>query len=107
VSIQGINKTYHIDSHVAADGVTYRHSVTIDSSGLSTVLRNQHAMFADAAETQPLRKSEVSIAPEDAVLLAALAIQEGIIPDDLVLAIVSVAQAHMDELAKRHVPPKK
>ena len=98
-----VSSKYHIETTVH-DGVEYEHHVEIGTSSWddSVTLRNR---WDKNGHFNPHSSSELTV--DDTMLMACVAIQEGLVDAETIMAIQSVINKQLHEVAQQFVPPKK
>ena len=101
-----VSKSYHIETIRSDDGQTvHEHIVEIGTSSWDDNVMAIRNRWDTNGRFSPHSSSEVT--PEDALLLAAVAIMEGLVSADVVIALQGVINTHAAEAAVRAFPNKR
>ena len=101
-----VSKSYHIETIRSDDGQTvHEHIVEIGTSSWDDKVMAIRNRWDTNGRFSPHSSSEVT--PEDALLLAAVAIMEGMVSADVVIALQGVINTHATEAAIRAFPNKR
>ena len=101
-----VSKSYHIETIRSDDGQTvHEHIVEIGTSSWDDKLMAIRNRWDTNGRFSPHSSSEVT--PEDALLLAAVAIMEGMVSADVIIALQGVINTHAAEAALRNFHHKR
>ena len=96
-----VSHSYHIET-VTDGGDTCVHTVEIGTSSWSDSVASIRNRWDRAGRFNPHCSSELSI--DDALLLASVAIQEGLVDAGTIMALQSVINKHLGAALKPRIP---
>ena len=100
-----VNKQYHIKTIRSDDKQTvHEHIVEIGTSSWDKNVVSIRNRWDTNGRFSPRSSSEV--APEDAVLIASIAIMEGLVSADMTVALQGVLNSHFTEISQKLLPAK-
>ena len=101
-----VSKSYHIETIRSDDGQTvHEHIVEIGTSSWDDKVMAIRNRWDTNGRFSPRSSSEVT--PEDAVLIASIAIMEGLVSADMIAALQGVINSHFTEISQKSLPAKK
>ena len=101
-----VHKNYHIETTYSDDKLTsFNHTVEIGTSSWDDSVLAIRNRWDTNGHFSPRSSSELT--PEDAVLVAAVAIMEGLVPADQIIALQSVINTYGNEAANKAFPSKR
>ena len=99
-----VKSKYHIETTVH-DGVEYEHHVEIGTSSWDDAVVTLRNRWDKNGHFNPHSSSELTV--DDTMLMACVAIQEGLVDAEAIMAIQSVINKQLHEVAKQFVPMNK